>query len=168
MTEHTDRNDAERRLQAALDIDMYQQPGHLIRRAQQVHTHLWTSSVSTEITSTQFAVLSVIAERPGSDQNTISRRVSLDTSTVAEVVYRLTERGYLTRVKDPADRRRNLHSLSPEGERVFTEVSRSAADMTDRMTAVLSEHDRDELVRILQNLVEAGERLREENPGGEK
>ncbi len=162
MSDQTSENTAEARLKAALRINMHQQPGHLIRRAQQVHTQMWAGSVSTEITSTQFAVLSAIAEQPASDQNTISRRACLDTSTVAEVVYRLAERGYLTRSKDPADRRRNLHSLAPEGERVFTEVSFAAAEMTDRMTAVLPEHDRRELVRILQRLVEAGERPRQE------
>ncbi len=152
-------------LEAALHIDMYQQPGHLIRRAQQVHTYLWSSAVSTEVTSTQFAVLSAIAERSAIDQNSISRRVSLDTSTVADVVNRLVARGYVARTKDTADRRRNLLSLTPSGREIFIEVSRTAAAMTDRMVEILPEQDRKELVRILQNLVEAGESMREAMEG---
>ncbi|NBE50566.1 MarR family winged helix-turn-helix transcriptional regulator [Streptomyces boluensis] len=162
----TDQKPDSEALEAALRIDMYQQPGHLIRRAQQVHTSMWVSLVSAEVTSTQFAVLSAVAEEPETDQNSISRRVSLDTSTVAEVVNRLAARGYLTRTKDTVDRRRNLLSLSPDGVRLFTEVSRAAAAMTDRLVEILPDDDRKELVRILQNLVESGEAIRDATPPG--
>ncbi|GAB2823581.1 hypothetical protein GCM10022221_22190 [Actinocorallia aurea] len=112
----SDDNDRDRDvMRAALRIDMYQQPGHLIRRAQQVHTYLWSTEVSTEVTSTQFAVLSAIAERSPIDQNSIVRRVSLDSSTVADVVNRLVRRGYVERARDLHDRRRNLLSLTPAG-----------------------------------------------------
>ncbi|MEU9746619.1 MarR family winged helix-turn-helix transcriptional regulator [Streptomyces niveus] len=165
----TDQKPDSEALETALRIDMYQQPGHLIRRAQQVHTQMWVSLVSSEVTSTQFAVLSAVAEEPDTDQNSISRRVSLDTSTVAEVVNRLAARGYITRNKDTADRRRNLLTLSPDGEQVFAEVSRAAAAMTDRMVEILPDADRKELVRILQNLVESGEAIRDStSPGGDR
>ncbi|GGO82163.1 hypothetical protein GCM10012280_08100 [Wenjunlia tyrosinilytica] len=70
------------------------------------------------------------------------------------------------RSKDPADRRRNLLALSPAGEQVFAEVSRAAAEMTDRLVEVLPGSDREELVRILQSLVEAGEAMRDAAPPG--
>jgi hypothetical protein len=40
---------------------MEYRPGHLIRRAHQIHDALWVSHVSQDATPTQFAVLSVVA-----------------------------------------------------------------------------------------------------------
>lgn len=142
-------------------VDMYQQPGHLIRRAQQVHNQMWVAQVSTEVTSTQFAVLSVIAAHPETDQNTVAREASLDTSTTADVINRLAARGYLQRTKDPRDMRRNLHSLSGDGQELFDRISVSAARMTDRLVACLSDHERRELVGYLQRVVEVGETARD-------
>ncbi|GGM67369.1 MarR family winged helix-turn-helix transcriptional regulator [Dactylosporangium sucinum] len=150
----------------AVETDMYRQPGHLIRRAQQVHNWLWTADVSNEVTSTQFAVLSAIASTPQTDQNSLSRQVSLDTSTVGDVVNRLLERGYVVRSRDPDDRRRNVLSLTEEGDRLHAVISVAASRMTDRLVECLSEQDRDDLVRILQTLVEAGEALRNTVEGG--
>lgn len=141
----------------AMAVDMYQQPGHLIRRAQQVHNQLWVSEVSSDVTSTQFAVLSAIAVNPAIDQNTLAREASVDTSTVADVVNRLAARGYLARTKDPEDRRRNLLTLTKEGGRLFEEISVAALRMTERLVGCLTEGDQRDLVRILQRVVEAGE-----------
>ncbi|WP_186763064.1 MarR family winged helix-turn-helix transcriptional regulator [Lentzea tibetensis] len=141
----------------AAAVDMYQQPGHLIRRAQQVHNQLWAAEVSSDVTSTQFAVLSAIAVNPATDQNSLAREASLDTSTVADVVNRLAARGFLARAKHPEDRRRNVLTLTDEGARVFEEISESALRMTDKLVGCLTEGDRRDLVRILQRVVEAGE-----------
>ena len=149
----------------AFASDMHRQPGHLIRRAQQVHTWLWTADVSKEVTSTQFAVLTAIAATPAIDQNSLSRHASLDTSTVGDVVSRLIDRGYVVRGRDPADRRRNLLTLTDEGGRLHGVVLAAATRMTGRLVASLSEQDRDDLVRILTTLVEAGEALRDAADG---
>lgn len=146
-------------------VDMRMRPGHLIRRAQQVHNHLWASTVSAEVTSTQFAVLSAIEAKPSIDQNTLSREASLDTSTTADVVNRLHDRGYVVRSRDREDRRRNLLTLSEDGERLFAEISVAAARMSDLLVECLTAEDRRRLIGILTQVVEAGEALRESTEG---
>lgn len=136
---------------------MRDQAGHQIRRAQQVHQVLWSTCVSTQVTPSQFALLSAVVEAPGSDQNALSRATSLDTSTVGAVVDRLHKRGWLKATKDGADRRRKLLTVSPEGARNFELIAVRAAAMTDRFVGVLNEEERAELVRLLQKIVEAGE-----------
>ncbi|MDF3337112.1 MarR family winged helix-turn-helix transcriptional regulator [Mycolicibacterium septicum] len=118
---------------------------------------MWATRVSTDVTSTQFAVLSVVADNPDTDQNTIAREASLDTSTTADVVNRLVAHGFLARIKDPNDRRRNLLSLTAHGSELFEEISVTAARMTDELVACLPAHDRRELVRLLQRVVSVGE-----------
>lgn len=53
----------------ALELDHY--IGHLIRRAEQVHTTLWSQHVSREITSQQLAVLNALSRDPGIGQRTL-------------------------------------------------------------------------------------------------
>lgn len=88
-------------------------PGHLLRRAQQVHTELWATWVEG-LTGPQYATLVAIAGWDDVDQ---CRAGQLDKSTVAEVVRRLVDKGWVRRTPDPADRRRRLLTLtdgSPE------------------------------------------------------
>lgn len=144
----------------ARETETGRQPGHLIRRAQQVHSFLWAAEVSATVTSTQFAVLSIIARQPQIDQNALAKLASLDTSTVADVVNRLSNRGYVARNKGTADRRRNLLTLTAEGERLFVRLSEAAERVGQRLVEALPEADRGDLVRILQLLVKAGEAMR--------
>jgi MarR family transcriptional regulator, lower aerobic nicotinate degradation pathway regulator len=71
---------------------MHRTPGYLIRRAQQVHTAVW-SSVVRDVTGPQYAVLAAVAELGAPDQARIGERASLDASTTASVVDRLKEQG---------------------------------------------------------------------------
>jgi DNA-binding MarR family transcriptional regulator len=90
----------------ALDADRY--AGHLIRRAEQVHTSLWSKFVSETVTSQQFAVLDALRKGPGVDQSTVARLTSPDRSTAHHIVRLLTEQHYVSRTRDLSDRRRTL------------------------------------------------------------
>jgi MarR family transcriptional regulator, lower aerobic nicotinate degradation pathway regulator len=138
----------------AADVDMRTQPGHLIRRAHQLHDALWASEVSKDVTPTQFAVLTVVAEQGRCDQATIAREASLDTSTAGAVVFRLVKRGWLRAGSDTADRRRNVLQLTGEGERLFMQISASAAAMTDHLVEPLAGPDRKALVALLAKLID--------------
>jgi hypothetical protein len=72
--------------------DLMQHPRHLLRRAVQVMNMLWNEEVSHTITSAQFAALNALYTEPNLDQRTLGQRVSLDRSTMAEVVSRLSAR----------------------------------------------------------------------------
>jgi DNA-binding MarR family transcriptional regulator len=141
--------------------DMHSRPGHLIRRAQQVHGYLWSAMVSKDVTPTQFSAITVIAARPRTDQVALSRESGLDTSTTGAVIQRLIHRGWVAVDRDPKDMRRKLLSLTEEGQRVFDDVAVRASDMTDRMVECLEPQERGQLVSLLGRLVAHGETLRE-------
>ena len=143
---------------AADPSPMEHRPGHLIRRAHQIHDALWSSQVSQDATPTQFAVLSVVAHLGTCDQATIARSASLDTSTAGSVVYRLTERGWLRSEPSAADRRRNVLQLTAEGEKVYLGLAAAATAMTDELQAPLEPVERAELIRLLRRLVAGRER----------
>jgi len=149
--------------------DLRRHPGHLIRRAQQVHTWLWNAEVSPEVTSPQFAVLYALRAETNIDQKTLGERVSLDRSTTAEIAARLTARGLVQRFRDPQDARRNLLRLTPLGLRTTERLIPKAARMNRMLVSVLSECEQAELLRMLNIVVDADETLRKErqaDPGG--
>jgi DNA-binding MarR family transcriptional regulator len=146
--------------------DLRRHPGHLIRRAQQVHYWLWNAEVSPEVTSPQFAVLYALRAEKNIDQKTLGERVSLDRSTTAEVVARLKARGMIQRFRDPRDGRRNLLRLSAAGIRITERLTPKAVRMNRLLVSVLSERERSELLRMLNLVVDADESLRNQRQSG--
>jgi DNA-binding MarR family transcriptional regulator len=142
--------------------DLRRHPGHLIRRAQQVHYWLWNAEVSSVVTSPQFAVLYALRAEKNIDQKTLGERVSLDRSTTAEVVARLKARGLIQRFRDPRDGRRNLLRLTAAGVRTTEQLIPKAIRMNRLLVSVLSEREQSELLRMLNLVVDADESLRNE------
>ena len=72
----------------ALTIELYEQPGHLIRRAQQIAVSMFFDALGRDVTPVQYAILRMLQERPGIDQVTLAQEVALDTSTTADIINR--------------------------------------------------------------------------------
>jgi DNA-binding MarR family transcriptional regulator len=141
--------------------------GHLIRRAQQIHTMLWNAEVSDEVTSPQILVLVALARDPGMDQRTLGASVSLDRSTTADVVDRLMKRGYLERTRDPGDRRRNILRLTSEGAALLSTLRPRTETMNEHLISVLPPEEGAELIRLLQTFVNSAQLLVQEKPEDE-
>jgi MarR family transcriptional regulator, temperature-dependent positive regulator of motility len=136
-------------------LDLRAHAGHLIRRVQQAHRQLWSELVSDDLTSAQFAVLNILQEKTALDQRTLGDLLGMDRSTIAEIVQRLADRQLITRFRDPADRRRNLVRLTPAGSETLRTNLTAAHQVTNQLIGVLTGHDQQELVRILNLLVDA-------------
>src|SRR5438270_9543261 len=143
--------------------DLRRHPGHLIRRVQQVHEWLWNARVSSAVTSPQFAVLYALRAEQDIDQKTLGERVSLDRSTTAEVLKRLTRRGLVRRIRDTRDGRRNRLHLTPGGRRTVERLTPLTIHMNHTLVSVLNECEQTELLRMLNLVVDADERLRNQH-----
>lgn len=148
--------------------DLRGHPGHLIRRVQQVHEWLWNTEVSPTVTSPQFAILYALCAEQGVDQKTLGERVSLDRSTTTEVLKRLTRRGLVRSLRDTRDGRRNRLHLTPSGRRTVERLTPRAVRMNTMLVSVLNECERAELLRMLNLVVDADERLQRQTPGNAK
>lgn len=143
-------------------VDLSTHPGHLARRLQQAHTLLWSTLVSEETTSPQFAVLNTLVAEPDIDQRTLGASVRLDRSTVADVVARLARRGLVERVRDPLDGRRNVLRTTPEGARLHHRLVARTAGMNRVFLAPLDDDERETLLRLIARVADAAEDLRPE------
>ena len=135
-----------------------QHPGHLLRRAVQVMNLLWDEEVSHTITSPQFAALNALYREPNLDQRSLGQRVSLDRSTMAEVVSRLSSRGLIRTERDSRDGRRKTISLTAKGHSTLQHLIPRTHAMTARLVGPLNTRQRDELLRLLTDVVRANER----------
>ncbi|SFY51121.1 MarR family winged helix-turn-helix transcriptional regulator [Streptomyces sp. F-1] len=141
-------------------VDLNSHPGHLARRLQQAHHLLWTTMVSEEITSPQFAVLNTLVAEPGLDQRTVGERVGLDRSTIAEVISRLIRRGFLDKDRDPQDGRRFLLRLTDDGLRVHRKLTVRTARMNQVFLAPLSTEEQTLFLGLIRRVADAADELR--------
>lgn len=138
--------------------DLMRHPGHLMRRAVQVMNLLWDEEVSHTITSPQFAALNALYAEPKLDQRTLGERVSLDRSTMAEVVARLSDRGLIQTARDTRDGRRKTITLTTKGLHTVRQLIPRTHAMTDRLVGALDSRQRDSLLTLLTEVVGANER----------
>src|SRR4029077_5549409 len=71
------------------------------------------------ISLAQLFVLQQLSDRSSDSLNELAERTATHQSSVSVVVRRLVDRGLVTRVASPADRRRVLIALTTEGERML-------------------------------------------------
>src|SRR3984957_15340379 len=138
------------------EFDLRTAPGHLLRRAQQVHAAVFAEVVSeAQLTTPQFAVLAALRNAPEIDQVRLSQRLAIDRSTIADVANRLEERGLINRKRDSADGRRNLLSLTADGKALHDRTAPEVVEVGRRLVEPLSETDRSTLMALLSKIVAA-------------
>jgi DNA-binding MarR family transcriptional regulator len=137
--------------------DLLLHPGHLMRRALQVMNVLWSEEVSHTITSPQFAALNALHAEPNIDQRTLGALISLDRSTMAEVVARLSTRGLIRSERHASDGRRKTIKLTAKGQRTLQQLIPRTHVMTGRLVGALGGEEQDELLRLLTAVVRSNE-----------
>lgn len=132
---------------AVLFTDLDASLGHLIRRAQRVHTAIWTSRVYAGLTSAQYAVLTVVAGYPQASQGALGDVASLDKSTTADVVSRLTRNGWLR--PEVESGRARAHALTPPAEVALRVITEQVRGVQEELLEPLPAEAREELVALL-------------------
>lgn len=85
----------------------------------------------------------------------MARHFDRAVSTVSEMVDHLVEKGLLTRDRDPADGRRSLIWLTPEGQAALIDARNVLdADMLTRAAVGMAPGDREALLRLFANFTQ--------------
>jgi DNA-binding MarR family transcriptional regulator len=134
-----------------LSIQLYDQPGHLIRRAHQTAVAHFHEALGRDVTPVQYAVLRMLHEHPGIDQVTAAQMVALDTSTTADIAARLEAKGWIVRELLPRRQRRLL--LTPAGEALLAELTPKMHRMQQRLMGRLAPAEQAEFMRLLRKFV---------------
>jgi DNA-binding MarR family transcriptional regulator len=96
-----------------------------------------------------YSVLAILAEAPRQAQTTIAGTLMLDPSRLVALLDSLEKRGFVTRQRDPDDRRRHTISITPEGKREHARLRAMFLRLEEEYFEPLSADDR----RVLHDLL---------------
>ena len=142
--------------------DIYSMPGHLIRRLQQISTSVFTDGVKAhgfDLTSPQFAALSILRTHPHIDQATLAGLIAYDRPTIGGVIDRLVSKGLVRRETSTRDRRSKSLSLTDEGEAVLEHLTPIVAQIQDALLPGLTPAERADFIRLAAKIADAGNSL---------
>jgi MarR family transcriptional regulator, lower aerobic nicotinate degradation pathway regulator len=129
-----------------------EQVGFILRQVWQRHSAIFSREIGTNITPTQWAALSKLAEAGPCSQNQLGRLTAMDVATIKGVIDRLTARGLTETSQDPEDGRRLLVTLTRAGQQLAEKVAPNALAITRETLAPLEAKEREMLMALLNKL----------------
>lgn len=106
----------------------------------------------TGITGPQARLLLAMERAPGENQASYAERLEVEPITLCRMVDRMEEAGLVERRHDPADRRARLLHLTARAEGEIARIRAALDGLLDQLVAGMSEHEQDELSRLLQRV----------------
>jgi MarR family transcriptional regulator, lower aerobic nicotinate degradation pathway regulator len=129
-----------------------EQIGFILRQVWQRHATIFAKEIGINLTPTQWAAVSKLAETWPCSQNQLGRLTAMDVATIKGVIDRLTARGLTETSPDPEDGRRLLVSLTRAGQQVVEKAAPNALTITRETLAPLDARERETLISLLSKL----------------
>jgi DNA-binding MarR family transcriptional regulator len=115
---------------------------HAMRRLRAAHTE-------HKLSPRQFHLLGLLHDRGPMTQRELGALMHVDPSIVVTLLNPLEADGYLSRKRDPLDRRRHDVALTPAGEQQLDRAARAQRDAEDELFASLTAAQRAQLRALL-------------------
>lgn len=128
-------------------------PSWQLNRAAQAANELTGAAFSEAgVRRHHYAVLLALQERGPASQAALGRRLGIDRKDMAALVAELERDGWAARRRDAGDRRRNVVSVTAEGERALARIDDGVAAAQEPLLAPLTAAERQELARLLAQI----------------
>lgn len=132
-----------------------QKPTWLISEVSRVAHRLLTNKLATAGSrGYHYRVLAALQEFGPASQANLGRHTGMDRSDVVASVNELASRGLVDRSPDPADRRRNIITITQAGTAHLRRLEQLLADVQDQLAAPLSQAERHQLIRLLTQIMD--------------
>jgi DNA-binding MarR family transcriptional regulator len=108
----------------------------------------------------EYAVYSLLAEQGPLSPTVLARRTGMPATTMSDYVRSMTQRGHLTRERDPRDARAALLQLTADGRAAWAETSQRFSQVAAEVERALGPHEgpvRSALARLTRVLAEVAE-----------
>jgi DNA-binding MarR family transcriptional regulator len=96
-----------------------------------------------------YRLLEMLIEGGPASQADLGRRTGIHLSDMVAALNELAADGYIERTPDPADKRRNVVTITPHGRERAHALAKQVDAIQDEIFAPLSTAERQELVRLL-------------------
>src|SRR5829696_3361242 len=116
---------------------------------QQAMRRLRATHTENKLSPRQFHLLGLLHDRGAMTQRELGTLLDVDPSILVTLLNPLEADGYLSRDRDPADRRRHVVTLSPAGERQLDRAAQAQRDAEDELFAGFSDPQREHLRKLL-------------------
>ena len=133
-------------------------PTWLISRAYARSHGLLTDGFAADgagLRSYHYRLLAALEESGPASQADLSRATSIDRSDIVTLLGELEGAGLVARDVDPANRRRNIVSMTEAGSTRLQALDRIVDDVQERVLAPLSLTERRQLTKLLRKLAAA-------------
>lgn len=133
-------------------------PSHLLRRAEQFAAEIFLRAEAPDsITLRQSVLLAAIAEADGASQSNLVSATGVDRSTLAEMMARMEQKGFITRSAAEDDGRAKSVSLTSEGRRRLEGALPAMREVDKALLAALPVNRRGSFKATLLTLAEAAD-----------
>jgi MarR family transcriptional regulator, lower aerobic nicotinate degradation pathway regulator len=101
-----------------------------------------------------YRVLATLDEFGPASQAGLGRRSGIHLSDLVAAINELADRKLVERAPDPADRRRNIITITAAGRRQLRRLDKQVTQIQDELLAPLSPDERDQLTRLLTRILD--------------
>jgi MarR family transcriptional regulator, lower aerobic nicotinate degradation pathway regulator len=122
--------------------------------------HLETALAEHDLALIHHGVLAALADFGPRSQQELADSLDFDKSHLVARIDDLQRRGLVTRAQDPADRRRNQIALTPDGQALIDSLRPVAAESQQSFLQALSASDRQTLLSLLRQALDANDAAR--------
>lgn len=138
-------------------------PSHLLRRAEQFAAEIFLKAdIPDGVTLRQSVLLAAIAEADGASQSDLVSATGVDRSTLAEMMARMEQKGFIVRAAAEDDGRAKSVSLTSEGRRRLEGALPAMREVDKALIAALPANRRASFKATLLALADAADAMHAE------
>ncbi len=126
--------------------------GLTIRLSKAIHRNSSEEVLGTTLRG--FVVLSYLHDRDGVPQQELGDAMCLDANSIVLLLHELEDEEYITRRRDPSDRRRHIIELTDAGRAAYTRGQQGRESVEDTVLVGLSADERAQLGQLISKALD--------------
>ncbi len=137
--------------------NIWERPGFLIRRLNQIHHALFYETFGNEVTPLQYGLLTALSDQNEQDQTSLCEALGSDRTTLAGSIEQLSKKGWLKYEPSRQDRRRKIVIITLKGKRFLEASQGKMRDAQLKILAPLPPEQQKHFVSLMQTLIEGND-----------